>query len=135
MLFLQDVPLFLVNLVPTDLVGPRVGGNGGWHVARLLVAVPQPAVRQGFFVVLVDRLLKVVLGLLVLLEPEQGCPHVVVVDRVLWLHADGFLVVFDRWLELLQLVQRRTKISVVGGHVRVNFDGLPGQLGLLLHVA
>lgn len=85
MLFLQKIPFLFVELVPTDFIGASVAADGRLHVACFLVAVTQPAVRESFLVIPVDRLLEVLLCLLVLLKSEQGSPNVVVVDRVVWL--------------------------------------------------
>lgn len=58
-----------------------------------------------------------------------------IIDRVLWLYFDGFLVLFYGLLVLFVRIIPSSKVSVVGGNVGVDFDGLGDELNLLSMVS
>jgi hypothetical protein len=58
-----------------------------------------------------------------------------IIDRVLWLYFDGFLVLFYGLLVLFVRIISSSKVSVVGGNVGVDFDGLGDELNLLSMVS
>lgn len=134
MLFFQEVPFFLIELISAHLVGTGVTVDGRLHIAGFLVAVAQPTVGEGFLVILVDGFLEVLFGLFVLFEPEKRCPHIVVVDGIFWLQANRLLVVLDGRVELFQFVKSCSKVSVVGRYIRIQLNSLPREFGFLLHV-
>lgn len=101
MLLLKQVSLFLIKLIATNLIGSGVAIDGRLKISGFFVAISKPTMREGFFIILVYRFLEVLFCLLELFKPEQSGSHIVVVNRIFRLQADGFFVVLDGWIEVL----------------------------------
>ena len=116
------------------LIGSSVAFDCLLEIPRFLVTVTQPAVRKRLLPIFLNGLQEIFLGLLVLLQPEQGSSHVVIVYRVVWLFVNRYFMVLDCHLVLLELIESGTIVAVVGRDTRIDFYCLLDVLGLLLHL-